>query len=118
MAGTMHDFRKMADEVRNWGRWGAADEVGTLNFITPEKVVEAAGLARQGKVFPLGVDFGSNGPQGAFKFRNNPVHVMTVDGATPTRWCATGPSGYATRWRTTSARSSPTTRSGSTMTWS
>ncbi len=80
MAGTMQDFRKMADEVRNWGRWGDADEVGTLNFITPEKIAEAAGLAKRGKVFALGADFGSNGPQGAFKFRNNPVHVMTVDG--------------------------------------
>lgn len=80
MAGTMQDFRKMADEVRNWGRWGAADELGTLNFITADKVAEAAGLAQRGKVFALGTDFGSNGPQGAFKFRNNPVHTMTVDG--------------------------------------
>ena len=31
-------------------------------------------------MFPLGVDFGSSGPQGAFEFRHNPVHVMTVDG--------------------------------------
>ena len=80
MAGTMAQFRKVADDVRNWGRWGDADELGTLNFITPEKIVEAATLARQGKVFALGVDFGSTGPQGAFQFRHNPVHVMTVDG--------------------------------------
>ncbi len=80
MAGSMTDFRRMADDVRNWGRWGDADELGTLNFITTEKVAEAASLAKQGKVFALGADFGSSGPQGAFKFRNNPVHVMTVDG--------------------------------------
>ena len=80
MAGNMTDFRKIADEVRNWGRWGDDDELGTLNFITPEKVAEAAGLVKQGKVFSLGGDFGSGGPQGAFKFRQNPVHVMTVDG--------------------------------------
>lgn len=80
MTGTMADFRRMADQVRNWGRWGSADELGTLNLITPGKIAEAAGLAKQGKVFPLGVDFGSNGPQGAFKFRGNPVHTMTVDG--------------------------------------
>ncbi|PXW27911.1 UNVERIFIED_CONTAM: kynurenine formamidase [Williamsia faeni] len=77
---TMKDFRRVADEVRNWGRWGSADELGTLNFITADKVAEGASLAKQGKVFPLGVDFGSSGPQGAFKFRQNPVHVMTVDG--------------------------------------
>ncbi|MFF7943360.1 cyclase family protein [Nocardia gamkensis] len=74
------EFRRVADGVRNWGRWGAADELGTLNFITPDKVTQAARLVRHGRVFPLGVDFGSSGPQGAFKFRHNPVHVMTVDG--------------------------------------
>lgn len=80
MAGSMAQFRKVADDVRNWGRWGDADELGTLNFITPEKIAEAAALVRHGKVFPLGVDFGSSGPQGAFQFRHNPIHVMTVDG--------------------------------------
>jgi hypothetical protein len=76
----LNDFRRVADDVRNWGRWGDADELGTLNFITADKVAQAAGLVRHGKVFSLGVDFGSSGPQGAFKFRHNPIHVMTVDG--------------------------------------
>ena len=26
------------------------------------------------------MDFGSSGPQGAFQFRQNPMHVMTIDG--------------------------------------
>jgi kynurenine formamidase len=74
------DFRRVARDVSNWGRWGDADELGTLNFITADKVVEAASLVRHGKVFPLGVDFGASGPQGTFPFRHNPVHIMTVDG--------------------------------------
>ena len=74
------DFEQVAREVSNWGRWGDADELGTLNFITAQKVRESAALVRSGKVFALGVDFGSSGPQGAFAFRHNPVHVMTVDG--------------------------------------
>ncbi len=77
---SLTDFRRVAGEVSNWGRWGDTDELGTLNFITPDKVAEAAGLVKHGKVFPLGVDFGSTGPQGSFKFRHNPIHVMTVDG--------------------------------------
>jgi kynurenine formamidase len=77
---SMTEFRRVAEDVRNWGRWGAEDELGTLNFISPDKVRESAALVTRGKVFPLGVDFGSNGPQGAFQFRQNPVHVMTVDG--------------------------------------
>jgi kynurenine formamidase len=76
----MNDFRRAADDVRNWGRWGDDDEVGTLNFITAEKVAEAAHCVKKGTVISLGGDFGSSGPQGAFKFRQNPVHVMTVDG--------------------------------------
>jgi kynurenine formamidase len=74
------DFRRAARDVSNWGRWGADDELGTLNFITADKVAQAASLVRHGKVFPLGVDFGASGPQGAFEFRHNPVHIMTVDG--------------------------------------
>jgi kynurenine formamidase len=76
----LDDFRRVADDVRNWGRWGADDEIGTLNFITADKVAEAAATVRKGAVISLGGDFGSSGPQGAFKFRQNPVHVMTVDG--------------------------------------
>jgi kynurenine formamidase len=79
MAG-LTEFRRVGDEVRNWGRWGEADELGTLNFITADKVAEAASLVTHGKVFPLGVDFASSGPQGAFLFRHNPMHLMTVDG--------------------------------------
>ena len=77
---SMNEFRWVANDVCNWGRWGDTDELGTLNFITNEKVLEAASLVKQGKVFPLGVDFGSSGPQGAFRFRQNPLHVMTIDG--------------------------------------
>lgn len=85
------EFRRVAETVRNWGRWGQADELGTLNLITPEKVAAAAGLVRHGKVFPLGVDFGSAGPQGAFQFRHNPIHVMTVDGGDVTTLAQYGP---------------------------
>ena len=77
---TVADVREMAKRFSNWGRWGDDDELGTLNFITADKVAHAASLVKHGKVFPLGVDFGSSGPQGAFKFRHNPIHVMTIDG--------------------------------------
>ena len=79
MAG-LTDFHRVARDVSNWGRWGSDDELGTLNFITADKVAQAAALVRHGRVFPLGVDFGSSGPQGEFGFRHNPIHVMTVDG--------------------------------------
>ena len=35
-------------DLSNWGRWGDDDQLGTLNLITPEKRLEAIGLARVG----------------------------------------------------------------------
>jgi hypothetical protein len=29
-------LRQLALQVRNWGKWGPDDEIGTLNYITPE----------------------------------------------------------------------------------
>ena len=37
----------------NWGVFGDDDEVGCVNFLTPEGIVEAAKLVRNGKVFRL-----------------------------------------------------------------
>ncbi len=37
----------------NWGVFGDGDEVGCVNFLTPEGIVEAAQLVRHGKVFRL-----------------------------------------------------------------
>jgi kynurenine formamidase len=73
-------WREVAERVRNWGRWGDDDQVGTLNFITPDRVAAAASLAVAGRTIPLGVPFDAYGPQGASGFRRNPVHLMSVDG--------------------------------------
>ena len=37
----------------NWGKWGADDEVGSLNYLGTEQVLAAAKLIRSGKVFTL-----------------------------------------------------------------
>ena len=42
------EWREVAEKVRNWGRWGDDDELGTLNYITAEKVRQAASLVKQG----------------------------------------------------------------------
>lgn len=82
MAETMNieTVRALAKKLRNWGRWGATDELGTVNFITPAKVKAAAGLVRQGKVISLAIPFDSNGPQTGFGGRVNPLHSMLQDG--------------------------------------
>lgn len=35
-------LRQLALQVRNWGKWGPEDEIGTLNYITPEKIAAIA----------------------------------------------------------------------------
>lgn len=45
---TQADVERWKWELTNWGRWGAGDEIGTLNLITPEKRRQAAALVREG----------------------------------------------------------------------
>jgi kynurenine formamidase len=47
------DFRKLFEEVSNWGRWGADDQRGALNELTPERVAAAARLVRSGETVTL-----------------------------------------------------------------
>jgi kynurenine formamidase len=68
-------------KLKNWGRWGAGDQIGTLNHITPQDVVAAASLVRIGKVFALGIPLDRHGPQtGLFGGRWNPIHTMLATG--------------------------------------
>ena len=43
----------LKDSPSNWGKWGADDEVGSLNYLGTEQVLAAAKLIRSGKVFTL-----------------------------------------------------------------
>lgn len=66
----------------SWGLWGADDQLGTLNFLTPDRVVRAAGLVRTGTRFNL--DFpvnafepypsGTRHPAQHHTFANNAYH--------------------------------------------
>jgi kynurenine formamidase len=88
MAGrkiTRQDLREAAEKYKNWGKWGPDDEIGTLNYATPEDIVAAARLVRQGKVISLALNFDHTGPQGAkSKYpslgRINLLHVMLRTG--------------------------------------
>jgi len=50
------EFASWMAEISNWGRWGADDELGTLNLITPEKRQAAARLVRDGVTVSLALD--------------------------------------------------------------
>ncbi len=64
------EFDAMFQEINNWGRWGADDELGTMNLITPEKTRAAAALVRSGITVSLShnpmPDVAPDNPDAAF----------------------------------------------------
>ncbi|TPG32574.1 cyclase family protein [Mycolicibacterium hodleri] len=72
------DFRAVGRQLTNWGRWGDDDRIGTLNHITPDAVVSASQLIKQGKIFDLSIPLGANGPAAAAGGRSNPIHLMSI----------------------------------------
>jgi kynurenine formamidase len=73
--------REWGERYSNWGRWGADDQRGTLNFITRERVLAACTLPRSGHVISCALPFDANGPQTGEpgSGRHNPVHTMLAD---------------------------------------
>jgi kynurenine formamidase len=78
------EIASLGERVRNWGRWGANDEIGTLNFITPAKRAAAAQLVRKGLTFSLQIPMNNKGPMTGAG-RVNPVHTMTATGCDHTQ---------------------------------
>lgn len=72
--------RALIAKYGNWGRWGADDQVGTLNHVTPEAVAAGAAAIRSGKRFSLALPFDADGPQRGGFGRFNPIHLMFRDG--------------------------------------
>jgi kynurenine formamidase len=64
----------------NWGRWGEQDKRGMLNFITPDLVVKAAGLVKQGKVYALGEEMHSDLPRAITPSRFGVQVIQENDG--------------------------------------
>jgi kynurenine formamidase len=71
----IHD---LAARLSNWGRWGESDQLGTLNYISNAKIIEAARLVRTGQVIELGIPLGPDGPQVGRPRKFNPLHFMTA----------------------------------------
>ena len=77
---SMDDVKALAEKYKNWGKWGADDQLGTLNYITPQKIIDASQLVKQGKVVSLAIPFDDKGPQTGSFGRFNPIHFMLQDG--------------------------------------
>jgi len=82
---TRDDLSAAAEKYKNWGKWGDDDEIGTLNYTSPEDIIAAAQLVKKGKVISMALNFDNAGPQGAkSKYpamgRINPLHTMLRTG--------------------------------------
>ncbi|HEY7365728.1 MAG TPA: cyclase family protein [Methylomirabilota bacterium] len=73
-------IRDTGKRCSNWGKWGAEDELGTLNYITPEMIVRASRLVKRGVSFSLAIPLDSSGPQINQPRRFNPIHRMILTG--------------------------------------
>jgi kynurenine formamidase len=47
------EFDVMFQQIKNWGRWGKDDELGSANLVTPAKRKQAIALARTGESVSL-----------------------------------------------------------------
>jgi kynurenine formamidase len=75
------ELSPIAERVRNWGRWGDDDQRGTLNHIDADVLRRAAGEVASGRLFNLGLNFDSEGPQLGVRRFNPKLYVTEL--ATP-----------------------------------
>jgi kynurenine formamidase len=72
------DVEALGQKLCNWTRWGADDQAGTVNYITPAVTAHAASLVQSGQVFGLGIPMDRNGPAIESPLRFNPHHFMSI----------------------------------------
>ena len=72
---TIEEYERLYEELKNWGRWGADDVLGTLNFITDDAVVAAAATIRTGRSVSLSLPVNTEaGPDNAVPA----IHYMSI----------------------------------------
>lgn len=74
------EIARSAERNRNWGKWGADDVRGTMNYLTDDLRSAAGSLIRRGVSFSLSQSFDMDGPQKGWRRRTNPVHTMLDTG--------------------------------------
>jgi len=77
---TEADVNAFMEALSNWGKWGPEDQLGALNYLTPQKRAAAASLIREGHMvsisLPLPTTPGPDNPRPA-------LHYMVGTGETP-----------------------------------
>jgi kynurenine formamidase len=65
----------MDNQPRNWNRWGADDQRGTLNYITAQKSLQASKLMRTGRAYSLAIPLRADAPIWPTRHKN--WHIAT-----------------------------------------
>jgi len=69
----------LKNSPKNWGKWGPDDEVGSLNYLTPDVVVKAAGSIKSGKVFTLQVKMANPEGDPVWPGRQGATRINVMD---------------------------------------
>jgi len=69
----------LKDSPKNWGKWGANDEIGALNYLDSEQVLRGTAAVRQGRTFTLQVPIGHPKGDPLWPGRAQPIHVNILD---------------------------------------
>ena len=74
MATKPANFKEMLkDSPKNWGRWGANDELGALNFLTSDEVLRGVKAVKQGKTFTIGIPLARPEGDPLYPSRSQPI---------------------------------------------
>jgi hypothetical protein len=77
---TVAEYEEYRTRLSNWGRWGADDQLGTLNHITPDTRTAAAGLVRDGRTVSCANPLATPAVVPDERRNRNPAeHRMTVN---------------------------------------
>lgn len=63
----------------NWGRWGADDEVGAVNYLTSEQVLRGIGAVEDGETYALGLPVARPEGDPVWPDRAETAHYMERD---------------------------------------
>jgi kynurenine formamidase len=73
-----HVSELLADQPKNWGKWGAEDEVGSLNYLDAQEALRGAAEIRSGKTFTLQVPIGHPHGDPAFPGPRGPARRVNI----------------------------------------
>lgn len=70
---------RLTDAPDNWGRWGDADELGAVNWLTATEVLRGVRAVKTGETFTLGVPIDAPNGDPIWPTRSPAGHYMTQD---------------------------------------